>query len=80
MVKIETTPRIGRETGITTDHRMRTGPAPSSDAASSSSRGIESKNRLSSRMLNPFAAAGNHSAHGVLSRCQPRIGTSTMVR
>jgi hypothetical protein len=79
-VRMETTPRMGREIGITTDHRMRTGDAPSISAASSSSLGIESKKRLSRKMLKPLAAAGSQIAHGVLSRFQPKIGRSFTVR
>ena len=31
-------------------------------------------------MKNPFAAAGNQIAHGVLSRLKPKIGTSLATR
>lgn len=45
--KIDTTPRTGRDRGRTMDHRVRSLPAPSISAASRTSRGIWSKNRLS---------------------------------
>ena len=66
IVKIDTTPRIGRDTGSTTDHRIRAGEAPSTSAAWSSSVGIESKNRFSRKMLKAFAAAGSQIAHGAI--------------
>src|SRR5688572_21363917 len=72
--KMLTTPRIGRDTGSTTDHSVRIGPAPSIAAASSMSLGIESKNRFSKKMLNALAAAGSQMAHGVFNRSQPTMG------
>ena len=66
--KIETTPRMGREIGRTTDHRVRSGPAPSIVAADSRSAGIESKNRFNRKMLNALATAGSQIAKGESSR------------
>ena len=66
--KIDTTPRMGREMGSTIDHRVRIGLAPSIAAASRSSLGIESKNRLSRKMLKALVTEGSQIAHGVLSR------------
>ena len=72
---METTPRIGREIGSTTDHRMRSGDAPSMPAAQQFP-GIESKKRLSRKMLKPLATAGSQIAQGVSSRFQLKIGRS----
>ncbi len=58
----DTTPRMGRDIGSTTDRKSRTGPAPSVRAASNTSRGRLSKKRFTSRMLNAFAAIGSHTA------------------
>ena len=77
--KIETTPRIGRDTGRMIDHSTRNGPAPSIAAAWSISFGIESKNRFNRKMLNALVTAGSQIAHGVLSRFQPKIGMSMTV-
>ena len=60
MANTETTPMIGRDIGSTIDHSSRNGPAPSTRAASTSSIGMFSKNRLTSRTLNALAPAGSH--------------------
>src|SRR5450432_368481 len=72
--KIDTTPRIGREIGNTTDHSDRTGPAPSMAAAASNSSGIESKNRLRRKMLKPLATDGSQITHGEFVRLTPMNG------
>src|SRR5215472_15501251 len=77
--KIETTPRIGREIGSTTDQSVLSGPAPSTAAADSSSSGTESKNRLSRNTLNAVVTAGSQIAHGVSSRFQPTNGSALTV-
>ena len=48
-------------------------------AASSSSSGIESKNRLSRKMLNALATDGSQIASGVPIRFRCRIGRSATV-
>src|SRR4051812_46706910 len=73
--KIETTPRIGRDIGRMIDQRMRSGDAPSIIAAAIRSSGIESKNRLSRKMLNALATSGSQRAHGESSRLRCTIGT-----
>src|ERR1044072_7597783 len=78
--KMETTPRIGREIGRTTERRGRMEGGPAIEAASSSSCGIESKNRLSRKMLNAFVTDGSQIAHGLLRRFRSKIGTSSTVR
>ena len=73
--KIETTPRIGRDIGRTIDHRIRSGDGAVDLRPPPAGRcGIESKNRLSRKMLNALATAGSQIAHGVLSRfkCEDR--------
>src|SRR5262245_5465923 len=77
--KIDTTPRIGRDTGNTIDHNVRIGPAPSIAAALSMSCGMESKNRFSRKMLNALVTAGSQIAHGVFSRFHWKIGRSMTV-
>src|SRR3954452_1785521 len=72
--KIETTPMIGREMGSTTERRVRSGDAPSMAAAARSSVGIESKNRLSRKMLNALATEGSQIASGDPIRFRCRIG------
>src|SRR5579875_2502880 len=78
--KIETTPRIGRDIGSTTDHSARNGPAPSIDAAASSSCGTESKKRLSRKMLKALATVGSQITQGEFSMLQCRKGTLFAVR
>src|SRR5262249_24332715 len=78
--KIETTPMIGRDTGSTIEQRIRSGDAPSISAASSSSRGIESKKRFNRNTKNPLAAAGNQIAQGVFSRSACSTGRSFATR
>ena len=78
--KIETTPMIGREIGSTTEHRVRSGDAPSMAAAASSSPGIESKNRLSRKMLKALATEGSQIASGVPIRFRCSSGRSGTVR
>jgi len=80
IVSNDTTARIGFDSGSTRLTRIRTPPAPSILAASNSSRGSESKNRLITSTLNAFAAAGSHTAQYVLSRLTPRPGMSRIVR
>ncbi len=60
MAKTDTTPMIGFDIGSTIDQSRRNGPAPSTRAASMSSRGMFSKKRLTSSTLNALAPAGNH--------------------
>src|SRR6201990_1860067 len=62
--KIETTPRMGRDIGRMIDHSVRNGDAPSICAAAIRSSGIESKNRLSRKMLNALATSGSQIANG----------------
>ncbi len=71
---------MGREIGSTIDHRIRRGEAPSMEAASSSSFGMESKNRFSRKMLKALVTAGSQIAHGVFSRLRSTTGTSSTVR
>lgn len=52
--KIATAPRIGRDSGSTIDQKIRSRLAPSISAASSSSKGIWSKNFL---RMNTIGAA-----------------------
>src|SRR5438445_12769570 len=77
--KIETTPRIGRDIGRTMDSRVRSGPAPSIEAAAMRSSGIESKNRLSRKMLNALVTAGSQITHGESSMRQWKTGRSITV-
>src|ERR1044071_7564275 len=77
--KIETTPRIGRDIGRMIDHKVRSGDAPSTMAAAIRSSGIESKNRLSRKMLNALATSGSQIAHGESSRLTWMIGRSIAV-
>ncbi len=71
--KIDTTPSTGRDMGSTIDHRVRSLPAPSISAASRTSLGSWSKNRLSRYRLKALATAGSQMASGSLSR--PRSAT-----
>src|SRR5580692_13114315 len=77
--KIDTTARIGLEIGIMIDRRVRRGDAPSMAAASVSSAGIESKNRLSRKMLNPLATLGSQIAAGEPIRLMFTIGRCATV-
>src|SRR3954447_10619438 len=77
--KIETTPRIGRDIGRMIDQSVRRGDAPSTRAAAIRSSGIESKKRLSRKMLNALAISGSQSAHGESSRLTCTIGRSIAV-
>ena len=58
----ETTPRIGRDIGSTTETKSRNGPAPSMRAASKISRGRLSKKRVTRTTLNALAPAGSQIA------------------
>src|ERR1022692_3671918 len=78
--KMETTPRIGRDMGSTTLRRVRSGDAPSIADASISSLGIESKNRLSRKILKALATDGSQMASGVPIRFRCRIGRLATVR
>jgi hypothetical protein len=75
-----TTPRIGREIGSTILRRARSGDAPSIAAASISSEGIESKNRLSRKMLKALATEGSQMASGVPIRLTCKMGRLATVR
>ncbi len=77
--KIDTTPRMGREIGSTIERRVRSADAPSIAAAASSSSGIESKKRLSRKMLKALATEGSQIASGVPIRFRCRIGRSATV-
>jgi hypothetical protein len=77
--KIETTPMIGREIGSTTERRVRSEDAPSIAAAARSSFGIESKKRLSRKMLKALATEGSQIASGEPIRSRCRIGRSATV-
>ena len=66
-----TTPRIGFDSGRTSDVNSRRLLAPSIRAASISSRGIESKYRFITRMLNAPAACGSQTAQKVFCRFTP---------
>src|SRR4051794_24061300 len=72
--KIATTPRIGRDIGRMIDHSVRSGLAPSTNAADIRSSGIESKNRLSRKMLNALATSGSQIANGESSMLMCTIG------
>lgn len=61
IARIDTAPRIGRDSGSATYQSWRNGPAPSTWAASNSSRGRPSVNRFTSRMK-ALAPAGSHTA------------------
>src|SRR4029450_10221036 len=74
--KMDTTPRIGRDSGRITDHSVRNGEAPSIVAAARMSSGIESKNRLSRKMLNALATVGSQIANGESSRLMCTMGRS----
>lgn len=50
------------------------------EAASRSSRGIESKNRFSRKMLKAFVTDGSQITQGELSRLRWKTGTSSTVR
>lgn len=78
--KMETTPRMGREIGSTTERSVRIGLAPSMAAASRSSRGMESKKRFSRKMLKALVTEGSQITHGVLSRLRSKTGRSSTVR
>src|SRR3984885_5589369 len=77
--KIETTPRIGRDIGRMIDQSVRSGDAPSTMAAAIRSSGIESKNRLSRKMLNALAISGSQIAHGLPIRFQCTMGSADIV-
>src|SRR5258708_686202 len=77
--KIDTTPRIGREIGSTTERRVRSGDAPSIAAAASRSDGIESKNRLSRKILKALATEGSQMASGQPIRFSCRSGRSAVL-
>ena len=57
-----TTARIGRDIGSTTEKNSRTGPAPSTFAASKISRGRLSKKRFTRITLNALAHCGSQTA------------------
>ena len=71
---------IGRDIGSTRYQNVAKAPAPSIFAASNSSRGSDSKNRVTSSTLNALAAAGSQTAQKVSMRFRPRIGRSRIVR
>ena len=71
---------IGRDSGSTIRSRTRSGPAPSIFAASRSSRGIESKNRMSTITLNALAADGSQTAQNVSCRLMFSSGIRRIVR
>src|ERR1700722_4839694 len=73
-LKIETTAMIGRDMGRMIRHRIISEDAPSTEAASTYSAGIESKNRLSRKMLNALATEGSQMAAGEPIRFRCRIG------
>src|ERR1700755_3598514 len=77
--KIETTPMIGREIGSTTERRVRSGDAPSTAPADTRTPGIESKNRLSRKMLKALATEGSQMASGEPIRVRCRSGRAAMV-
>src|SRR3954469_5619637 len=77
--KMDTTPRIGRDIGRMIDHSVRSGDAPSIMGAAIRCSGIESKKRLSRKMLNALAISGSQSAHGESSRLTCTIGRSIAV-
>ena len=70
---------IGREIGSTTERRVRSGDAPSIAAADSRSPGIESKNRLSRKILKALATEGSQIASGEPIRFRCRSGRSETV-
>src|SRR3984957_7623026 len=72
--KIDTTARIGLEIGMMIDRGGRGGGAPAIAAA-----GIESKNRLSRKMLNPLATLGSQIAAGEPIRLIFTIGRCATV-
>ena len=74
------TEMMGLDIGSTSDHRIRIDPAPSIEAASRSSCGIESKNRFSRKMLKALATEGSQIAQGVSSRLTCSTGRSMTVR
>src|SRR6188472_1451448 len=76
----ETTPSTGLDIGSTTDQNSRNGPAPSVRAASNTSRGRLSKNRLTTMTLKADAPAGSHTAQKVSNRRTWTTGTSRTVR
>src|SRR6202035_4480408 len=78
-LKIETTAMIGRDMGSTIFHRTISRDAPSTEAASMYSVGIESKNRLSRKMLNALATDGSQMAAGEPIRFRCRRGRSAIV-
>ena len=76
----ETTPRIGRDIGRTTDQNSRNGPAPSTLAASKISRGRLSKKRVISTMFTALAPAGSQTPQKLSISRTWTIGMSTIVR
>src|SRR5262249_56207956 len=74
IAKSDTRRRMGRDIGRMIDQRVRIGPAPSIAAAAIRSSGIESKKRLSRKMLNALVTAGSQIAHGASTRFAPKIG------
>src|SRR5260370_22823629 len=58
----ETTPRIGRDMGSTTETKSRNGPAPAIRAGSKISRGRVAKNRFTTTAFNAVAPAGSQVA------------------
>src|SRR5215475_10923920 len=70
----DTTPRIGLDIGRTTDQNSRYELAPSTLAASNTSRGRLSKNRATSTTLNALAPDGSHTAKKLLMSDVPSTG------
>ncbi len=78
-VMSEVTPMIGLDIGRTMRQKIWNGPAPSIFAASNTSFGSASKNRVTSSTLNALAAPGSHTAQNVLIRFQCSSGMSSTV-
>ena len=76
----DTTPRIGRDIGSTIDQNSRNGPAPSTVAASNTSRGRLSKNRLHQHDVERARAGGQPTPSRVDAGDGAASGTSRTVR
>src|SRR5258707_10210250 len=76
----DTTPRIGLDIGRTTDQKSRKVLAPSTLAASNTSRGRLSKNRVTSTTLNALAPDGSQTARKLLMSDVPTSGGVRDVR
>ena len=76
----DTTPRIGLDIGRTIDQNSRNGLAPSTLAASNTSRGRPSKNRVISTTLNALAPDGSQTAQKLLISDVPTTGGLRIVR